>query len=388
MTHEVGVIVVHDRPPTTARPIEEDEGDDEFYTPPVRIRADTPIQICPVCSEPLKKHNALALAECASQTDDDHAVAAVAPPPPPSETNPYDRPGDWFIVHTQIGYEARVTQFLDAREDERIHEVVERKKVFPGYVLLRCDLDDELWRIVRSTSNVQNFVGTAGARPSPLSRTDVDKFLQVAPPAAPVEETGAYGRAITPAVVNEAAPPADVDINDLWTSSEPFPMDEFGDVDYEKLVPLAAAMRIVLERERDEIIRRGGPIEKQNIALKERLATMLEDMQALRRKLQMTAEARNMLQEQVDRQTKEMRKLRNELKGRKESGNLPTRLTEITDILQVVQSAKGWEAKRGGNGHWQFLKDGIFVTDAAGSGGSTKVNMATRVKLRKAGLPV
>ncbi len=117
---------------------------------------------------------------------------------PPVES-PYDRPGKWFVVHTQSGYEKKVKQNLEARissmnMEGKIHEVVipmedviefkngkkvvVQKKVFPGYLLVRAELDDDSWYVIRNTPGVTGFVG-AGSKPSPLSRRDVEKFLLV-----------------------------------------------------------------------------------------------------------------------------------------------------------------------------------------------------------------
>ena len=52
------------------------------------------------------------------------------------------------------------------------------KKVFPGYLLVRMDLDDDSWYVVRNTPGVTGFVGL-GARPTPLSRKEVESILQV-----------------------------------------------------------------------------------------------------------------------------------------------------------------------------------------------------------------
>jgi len=125
----------------------------------------------------------------------DEEEEAAAPP----VESPYDRPGRWFVVHTQSGYEKKVKQNLEARissmnMEERIHEVVipmedviefkngkkvvVQKKVFPGYLLVRCELDDDSWYVIRNTPGVTGFVG-AGSKPSPLSRRDVEKFLLV-----------------------------------------------------------------------------------------------------------------------------------------------------------------------------------------------------------------
>jgi transcription termination/antitermination protein NusG len=117
----------------------------------------------------------------------------------PVVESPYDRPGRWFVVHTQSGYEKKVKQNLEARissmnMEERIYEVVipmedvvefkggkkqvVSKKMFPGYLLVRCELDDDSWYVVRNTPGVTGFVGQ-GAKPSPLPRRDVESFLQV-----------------------------------------------------------------------------------------------------------------------------------------------------------------------------------------------------------------
>jgi transcriptional antiterminator NusG len=121
-------------------------------------------------------------------------------PPAPVES-PYDRPGKWYVVHTQSGYEKKVKQNLEARTSSmnmegRIFEVVipmedvvefkggskqvVQKKVFPGYLLVRCRLDDDSWYVIRNTPGVTGFVGQ-GAKPSPLRRKDVENFLQVKP---------------------------------------------------------------------------------------------------------------------------------------------------------------------------------------------------------------
>ncbi|HEX3426441.1 MAG TPA: transcription termination/antitermination protein NusG [Acidimicrobiales bacterium] len=111
----------------------------------------------------------------------------------------YDRPGAWYVVHTYAGYENKVKSNLESRiasmnMEERIFEVVipvedviefkngkkqvVSKKVFPGYLMVRMDLDDDSWYVVRNTPGVTGFVGL-GARPTPLSRKEVENILQV-----------------------------------------------------------------------------------------------------------------------------------------------------------------------------------------------------------------
>ncbi len=109
-----------------------------------------------------------------------------------------ERPkGNWYVVHTYSGYENKVSQNLEHRiesmdAEDRIFEIIvptqeeieiksgQRKtvqrKVFPGYVLVRMDMDDESWSIVRNTPGVTNFVGM-GAEPVSLSDTEVDSII-------------------------------------------------------------------------------------------------------------------------------------------------------------------------------------------------------------------
>jgi len=115
------------------------------------------------------------------------------------QESPYDRPGKWFVVHTQSGYEKKVKQNLEARTvsmnmEDHIFEVVipeedvmefkggkkvvVKKKMFPGYLLVRCQLDDDSWYAIRNTPGITGFVGQ-GTKPSPLPRREVENFLQV-----------------------------------------------------------------------------------------------------------------------------------------------------------------------------------------------------------------
>jgi len=112
-------------------------------------------------------------------------------------SSPYDLEGEWFVVHCYSGYENRVSSNLDSRKkslslEERIFEVaipmedvseikngrrvVTKKKVFPGYVMVRAHMDDEVWAAVRNTPGVTSFVGS-GSKPTPLSRTEVESML-------------------------------------------------------------------------------------------------------------------------------------------------------------------------------------------------------------------
>ena len=117
----------------------------------------------------------------------------------PFVVSPYDQPGRWYVVHTYAGYENKVKSNLHSRTvsmgmEDRIYEVVipmedvaefkdgkkviVQKKVFPGYLLCRCELDDDSWAVIRNTPGVTGFVGP-GTKPTPLSRREVEGILQV-----------------------------------------------------------------------------------------------------------------------------------------------------------------------------------------------------------------
>jgi transcriptional antiterminator NusG len=110
-------------------------------------------------------------------------------------------PGDWYVVHSYAGYENRVKTNLESRiqslnvEDfiyqieVPVHMVTEIKggkrqqvseKVLPGYILVRMDLTDESWAVVRNTPGVTGFVGLS-SRPSPLQLGEVANLLAPEP---------------------------------------------------------------------------------------------------------------------------------------------------------------------------------------------------------------
>jgi transcriptional antiterminator NusG len=107
------------------------------------------------------------------------------------------KPGEWYVIHSYAGYENKVKANLETRVQnldvgdfifqvevptEEVTEIKNgqrkqvNRKVLPGYILVRMELNDESWGAVRNTPGVTGFVG-ATSRPSPLTLDDVVKFL-------------------------------------------------------------------------------------------------------------------------------------------------------------------------------------------------------------------
>ena len=106
----------------------------------------------------------------------------------------------WYVLHTYSGYENKVRTNLESRAssmgmddfifrvvvpEEEEHEVkngkhkIEKKKTFPGYVLVEMVMTDESWFVVRNTPGVTGFVGShgAGSKPAPLLPDEVTNIL-------------------------------------------------------------------------------------------------------------------------------------------------------------------------------------------------------------------
>jgi transcriptional antiterminator NusG len=148
----------------------------------------------------------LAGADGAENLDESDESDDVAEPEPLDPVEEFTRelrmmPGDWYVVHSYAGYENRVKTNLESRitslnmEDYIFqievptHQVTEVKsgkkqtvneKVLPGYILVRMDLTDESWAVVRNTPGVTGFVGLS-SKPSPLPLGEVASLLAPAP---------------------------------------------------------------------------------------------------------------------------------------------------------------------------------------------------------------
>ena len=146
-------------------------------------------------------------AEAAPRADDEDEDPAVA-----LKKELRLKPGDWYVIHSYAGYENKVKANLETRVQnldvgdyifqvevptEEVTEIKNgqrkqvNRKVLPGYILVRMELNDESWGAVRNTPGVTGFVG-ATSRPSPLTLDDVVKFLL--PPGARQEGRQGRGR--------------------------------------------------------------------------------------------------------------------------------------------------------------------------------------------------
>ncbi|WP_254811915.1 transcription termination/antitermination protein NusG [Streptomyces cavourensis] len=140
-----------------------------------------------------------AVAEVAEavEADDDAEPAAPVDPVAALRDELRGLPGEWYVIHTYAGYEKRVKANLEQRAvslnveefiyqaevpEEEIVQIKngERKNVrqnkLPGYVLVRMDLTNESWGVVRNTPGVTGFVGNA-YDPYPLTLDEIVKML-------------------------------------------------------------------------------------------------------------------------------------------------------------------------------------------------------------------
>ncbi|MDP2929587.1 MAG: transcription termination/antitermination protein NusG [Candidatus Omnitrophota bacterium] len=106
----------------------------------------------------------------------------------------------WYVIHTQTGYEDKVRKSLEAKIKtqpdgagisqvlvpiEQVSEIkggkkkISERKFFPGYILVEVDLTDDNWYMIKSINGVTGFVG-AGARPIPLKEDEIDTILRQA----------------------------------------------------------------------------------------------------------------------------------------------------------------------------------------------------------------
>ena len=103
----------------------------------------------------------------------------------------------WYIIHVYSGFEKKVAASIDEQVKQKgmedkfekvlvpIEEVVEmrrgakisaERKFFPGYVLIKMEITDETWHLVKNTPKVTGFLGGSG-RPSPISEAEAERIM-------------------------------------------------------------------------------------------------------------------------------------------------------------------------------------------------------------------
>jgi transcriptional antiterminator NusG len=104
----------------------------------------------------------------------------------------------WYVIHAYSGFEKKVAESIREQADQKgmgdlfeevlvpVEEVVEmrrgakvaaERKFFPGYVLVKMEMTDDTWHLVKNTPKVTGFLGSS-TRPSPVPQREVDRILQ------------------------------------------------------------------------------------------------------------------------------------------------------------------------------------------------------------------
>ena len=197
---------VHIDEQPAAEPVEEQAAPEESL--PAEVPSETAAEAAPVEAVSEAVPEAEPAETAAVPAEPEEPVAEVAAPPAeteepaaeaPAAPPAYDEssPRKWFIIHTYSGFENKVKESLQTRSEafgfaDKIgqiliptEEVVElrngkkvtsRRLVYPGYVLVEMEMNDELWHAVKNTPRVTGFVG-GGNAPVPLSADEVNQIL-------------------------------------------------------------------------------------------------------------------------------------------------------------------------------------------------------------------
>src|SRR5919199_5923054 len=104
----------------------------------------------------------------------------------------------WYVIHVYSGFEKKVAQSIREQAEQKglaemfeqilvpTEEVVEVKrgakvsaerKFFPGYVLIKMDLSDETWHLVKNTAKVTGFLGSKG-KPAPITEAEAQRIMR------------------------------------------------------------------------------------------------------------------------------------------------------------------------------------------------------------------
>lgn len=105
----------------------------------------------------------------------------------------------WYVLHVYSGFEKKVaSSILETAAKRNLSESIEEvmvpteevvevrrgqkvnaeRKFFPGYVLVKMDMNDEAWHLVKNTPKVTGFLGAAGTRPQPISEAEAQRLMK------------------------------------------------------------------------------------------------------------------------------------------------------------------------------------------------------------------
>ena len=105
----------------------------------------------------------------------------------------------WYVLHVYSGFEKKVAQSIreqaeqkgmidffaeilvpteEVQEVKRGAKISTERKFFPGYVLLKMDLTDDTWHLVKNTPKVTGFLGGKGLRPAPITEADATRIMK------------------------------------------------------------------------------------------------------------------------------------------------------------------------------------------------------------------
>ncbi len=130
----------------------------------------------------------------------ENLTSAVESIPPAPAAAPAPKPARWFVVHVYSGFENKVAQAIrDLNNNKKIvskihdvmvpmEEVVEmrrgakvqtERKFFPGYILVKAEMDDFVWHSINNIPKVTGFVGGSGkGKPIPITDGEADRIIR------------------------------------------------------------------------------------------------------------------------------------------------------------------------------------------------------------------
>lgn len=147
-------------------------------------------EVLETSDDSVDENNEVSVAEESEQAEKDATIVPVE--------SAEEEKGKWYVIHTQSGFEAKAKESLEQRTvslnvQDKIFEVIvpmrdivtiskgkkkqKKEKVFPGYILVRMNLDNDSWIVVKTTQGVTGFVG-AGTKPTPISDSEVAAIMK------------------------------------------------------------------------------------------------------------------------------------------------------------------------------------------------------------------